>query len=140
MSSTKIQFNKLVRNRMPEVIVADGNRAVMTHIPKRGIQTALIEKLFEEAHEYQEAVDTSSFEENMPSKRLEELADILTVVRELSKYHGGFEALLLAERQKFDKRGGLSNGVFLIEGEFMDEPVEGEGKIEWVDHQFPNLR
>ncbi len=64
-----IQYNKLVRDRIPEIIEASGKRCVCSTLSDEEYLAKLDEKLNEELAEYQE------------SKSMEELADLLEVIR-----------------------------------------------------------
>ena len=72
---TKI-YNKLVRDRIPEIIEADGKTCVTEILPDKQYLEMLDAKLNEELAEYQE------------SKSLEELADLLEVIRAVVKARG----------------------------------------------------
>ena len=62
-------YNKLVRDRIPEIVEADGNTCTAETLSDRQYMEMLDAKLNEELAEYQE------------SKSLEELADLLEVMR-----------------------------------------------------------
>ena len=62
-------YNKLVRDRIPEIIESDGNICTTEILPDDRYLQMLDAKLNEELAEYQE------------SKSLEELADLLEVMR-----------------------------------------------------------
>lgn len=95
-------YNKLVRDRIPEIIEASG-RKFDTHIATKEEYTKLLEeKLQEEVKEYLE------------DKNLEELADVLEVVIALSENLGYTEEALIQKRQeKFEERGGFKEGIVL---------------------------
>lgn len=63
-----MQYHKLVRDRIPEIIEADGKTCTWETLSEVAYIQLLDEKLNEELAEYQE------------SKSLEELADLLEVV------------------------------------------------------------
>ena len=97
-----ITYNKLVRDRIPEIIEAEGKRANIRTMDENEYRTALMAKLGEEVGEY----------EGEPS--LEELADILEVVLALAAVHGCTpEDLERARSEKARERGGFSRRVFL---------------------------
>ena len=62
-------YHKLVRDRIPEIIEADGKTCVSATLSNQDYIALLDQKLNEELAEYQE------------SKSLEELADLLEVMR-----------------------------------------------------------
>ena len=67
MSTTK--YHKLVRDRIPEIIMQSGKRPVYSILSEEAYLAKLDEKLNEELAEYQER------------KSMEELADLLEVIR-----------------------------------------------------------
>ena len=64
----KIEYHKLVRDRIPEIIEKDGKTCVCSVLSRQDYITLLDQKLNEELAEYQE------------SKSMEELADLLEVM------------------------------------------------------------
>lgn len=98
-----MEFNKLVRDKIPQMIEAQGERPIFrTLAPEEYIQ-CLEAKLDEEVCEYHEG------------KNLEELADILEVILALAEANGfSKEDLRSAYREKHEMRGGFSNRIFLI--------------------------
>ena len=69
-------FYKLVRDRIPEIIEADGKTCVCETLSDKEYIRLLNEKLSEELAEYQE------------SKSLEELADLLEVMQAVVRARG----------------------------------------------------
>lgn len=97
-------FNKLVRDKIPDIIIANGEVPVTRVLSTEEHQLMLNNKLLEEVKEYLESGEP------------EELADILEVVRGISNVKGlGFEAILKIMEEKHAKRGGFDDKVFLIE-------------------------
>ena len=99
-------MNKLVRDKIPEIIEADG-RTCKTHIlSDEEYLSALEEKLNEEVAEYQK------------DKNLEEMADVLEVLQAICIARGyTLEELEALRKKKADDRGGFSEKIFL---EFTD--------------------
>jgi len=98
-----IVYNKLVRDRIPEVIAKDGKTCKVRKVQDREELMALLDrKLDEEIQEFRTA------------RNSEELADILEVVFALAENLGASNAELLALRdRKAEKRGGFRQGLFL---------------------------
>lgn len=69
-------YHKLVRDRIPEIIEADGKTCVCETLSDEAYIRLLDEKLSEELAEYQE------------SKSLEELADLLEVMQAVVRARG----------------------------------------------------
>ena len=95
-------FNKLVRDKIPEIIEADG-RTCKTHIlTDEEYLAALEEKLNEEVAEYQK------------DKNLEEMADVLEVLQAICIARGySLEELEALRKKKANDRGGFSKKIFL---------------------------
>lgn len=95
-------YNKLVRDKIPEIIKADG-RECDTAIVAGDEKYKLLEtKLQEEVNEFLE------------DKNLEELADVMEVLFGLAESLGYSEEELLEARDKKRKeRGGFKEGIVL---------------------------
>ena len=103
-------YNKLVRDLIPQVIEADGKTCVTRVLDPSEHLREIKAKMQEEALEFQGA--TSSRE------AVEELADILELVHAaLHIYDVSYEQLEQVRVQKKEKRGGFSEGIYLIEVE-----------------------
>lgn len=99
-----IQYHKLVRDRIPEIIEADGKTCVWETLPQEDYIRLLDEKLNEELSEYQE------------SKALEELADLLEVMQAVVRARGWtIEELEQVRADKAVKRGGFEKKILLRE-------------------------
>lgn len=100
---TKV-YQKLVRDRIPEIIETDGKACVTEILPDERYLEMLDAKLTEELSEYQE------------SKSLEELADLLEVIRAVVKARGWtWEQLEQVRADKAAKRGGFEKRILLKE-------------------------
>ena len=100
---TKV-YNKLVRDRIPEIIESDGKTCITEILPDDRYLQMLDAKLDEELAEYQE------------SKSLEELADLLEVMRAVVKARGWtWEQLEQIRQEKAAKRGGFEQKILLKE-------------------------
>ncbi len=97
-------YNKLVRDRIPEIIASDGKTCVCETLSDEDYLRLLDAKLTEELSEYQE------------SRSLEELADLLEVLRAVAKARGWtWEELEQARQDKAAKRGGFEKKILLKE-------------------------
>ncbi|PRX52616.1 putative house-cleaning noncanonical NTP pyrophosphatase (MazG superfamily) [Nonomuraea fuscirosea] len=102
-----ITYGKLVRNRIPEIIEAEGRTAKVRVLGESELVPALTAKLVEEAEELREAES---------GDRLGELADIYEVLAALTETLGfSDEQVQEAARHKRDKRGGFSRRLWLDE-------------------------
>jgi predicted house-cleaning noncanonical NTP pyrophosphatase (MazG superfamily) len=96
-------YNKLVRDRIPEIIEKSGRTCTTSILSQEEYAQELHIKLQEEVQEYIEA------------QNVEELADILEVLFALAKFHGAAEADLIRTReQKREERGGFEDRIFLM--------------------------
>ena len=98
-----VQYDKLVRDRIPAIILAAGQRPVTDVLPETDIAAALGRKLEEEVGEYLE------------SRSVEEMADILEVLHGIA-FHMGipWEAVERERIRKRDERGGFEQGIRLL--------------------------
>ena len=96
--------NKLVRDRIPEIIEASGRTYVAVILPDDAYIRALDAKLNEELAEYQQ------------SKSLEELADLLEVMGAVVKARGyTWDDLTRVRKEKRAARGAFDKRIFLKE-------------------------
>ena len=96
-------FEKLVRDKIPASIEAQGKKPVFRVLEGAEYAEALERKLDEEVREYHS------------DKNLEELADILEVLYALTESLGySKEQLMEAYEKKHTERGGFRNRIFLL--------------------------
>ena len=95
-------YNKLVRDRIPEMIQNEGRTCGIDTVSNGAFAQALREKLIEEAHEVSQAT---------PDKLIAELADLYEVIDALLALHNIEDAAVIleqsrrsAERGSFKKR------------------------------------
>ena len=101
---SSIQYHKLVRDRIPEIIEKAGKKCRTAVLSDGEYLAMLDEKLNEELTEYQE------------SKSLKELADLLEVMHAAAAAHGSsFEQVESIRREKAEKRGGFTERILLLE-------------------------
>lgn len=99
---SEIIHNKLVRNRIPEIVSNAGKHAVMRILSEEEYLAALDRKLDEECAEYH------------ADKSLEELADVLEVLYAIAAAQGhSVEELEQVRAAKLEKCGGFSDRIFL---------------------------
>ncbi|WP_067726902.1 nucleoside triphosphate pyrophosphohydrolase [Oceanobacillus damuensis] len=103
-------YNKLVRDRIPEIIKNSGKDLKTETLNQDRYILELKKKLFEEVEEYQAAATEDD--------ALEEMADVLELVHALVHVHGSsMEEVEKIRAEKAEKRGGFDEKVFLIEVE-----------------------
>lgn len=99
-----ITYNKLVRDKIPEIIEADGRKAICDTLEDLDYLNFLKAKLLEEATEFND------------SESLEELADLGEVMHALLEYKGiTIEQFQKARQEKLEKRGGFKKRILLKE-------------------------
>ena len=107
-------YNKLVRDRIPEIIESQGGSCQCRVLAKDEYMQALKAKLVEEA---QELLDTDDRE-----GLLRELADVMEVVDSLLKATGlTISALREEQRRKREDRGGFERRLSLIWSERLED-------------------
>lgn len=97
-----VVHNKLVRDKIPEIIEAAGKTCTTHTLNDEEYIKALETKLNEEVAEYQE------------DKNLEEMADVLEVLQAICVARGyTLEQLEEMRAKKAEERGGFEKKVFL---------------------------
>lgn len=96
-------YNKLVRNKIPEIIRASGKRCVVATVSDEDYLRLLDQKLEEELAEYQD------------SKAIEELADLIEVIAATAVARGcSWEELMQIRDRKRSERGGFEDKILLL--------------------------
>jgi len=97
-------YNKLVRDRIPEIILKNGEQPIMEILDDNEYKEMLDKKILEEVNEY------------LQDDNVEELADIMEVILAILKFKNvdisKFENIV---KNKRDKKGGFENKIFLKE-------------------------
>ena len=101
-----LEFNKLVRDKIPEKIEKNGEQAVTAQLEKDILIRLLKRKLVEESLEVLDAKDTDDL--------IAELADVMEVIDSIVKQKGiVFQDILDRKEKKRKKAGGFEKGVYL---------------------------
>ncbi len=96
-------YNKLVRDRIPEIIEADGKKANLETMNDADYLVALNSKLQEELNEYNEDND------------INELADLIEVAYAIIEHKGmSIEEFEQIRLRKQAERGGFAQKLFLL--------------------------
>lgn len=96
------EYNKLVRDKIPEIIEESGKKAITHVLTKEEYLAALEEKLNEEVVEYQE------------DKSIDEMADVLEVLQAICVARGyTLDQLEEKRKAKSIERGGFKDMIFL---------------------------
>ena len=98
------KYNKLVRDKIPEIIEAEGKNCTVEKVFGKKKLSYLYKKLLEEA---EELIDAGS---------VEELADVQEVINAIAKeLNISLEELEKVRKQKTLERGSFEKGIVLIE-------------------------
>lgn len=96
------EYNKLVRDLIPQIIKQSGKQCEIEYIESKEIKLRLEEKLIEEFNEYLE------------DNNLEELADMMEVIFGLAHQLGYSDEVLLNKcHEKRNERGSFKEGIVL---------------------------
>ena len=96
-------FRKLIRDRIPEIMAAKGERAVTRVLDDAEFLTALENKLLEEVQEMR-----------LGENKAEEIADIYEVLDALIQARGlSKNGIMKLKEQKRAERGGFEEKLFL---------------------------
>ncbi len=97
-----ITYNKLVRDKIPEIIQQDGKKCIVRILDEDEYLNALDAKLDEELIEYHN------------DQNIEELADLLEVLYAVAEARGfTIEELERIRHEKVEKRGGFNKKIYL---------------------------
>lgn len=104
----KKTYNKLIRDKIPEIIIADGETPKTRILNKKEFQKELIKKILEEAQELQSAQNKDEI--------LNEIVDLQELLDWLTKEHRVSQAKICRlQAAKNKKRGSFKKKLFLIE-------------------------
>ena len=100
-----VEYKKLIRDNIPDIILSQGKTPTTSILSELDYKIELEKKLLEECNE---AIESNS------ETRLEELADVLEVVRALCKLNGNtLEELEEVRKKKEEKNGAFDKRIFL---------------------------
>ncbi|HGE5782197.1 MULTISPECIES: nucleoside triphosphate pyrophosphohydrolase [Bacillus] len=100
-------YNKLVRDRIPEIIEHNGKTPITRILDEQEYIEEIGKKIGEELTEYLEA--------ESKDHKVEELADLLELINALAQYEGvTLEDVEKVRKQKAEKHGGFQERIFLV--------------------------
>lgn len=103
---SKIIYNKLIRDKIPEIIKSKGEFADVSQLSETDFKEALKAKMMEESHELNEATDRSEV--------LNELSDIAELIRAVAQnYEISLEEIENYRLKKLRERGGFEKRLRL---------------------------
>ena len=98
-------YNKLVRDKIPEKIKSNGETPIIEILNDTEYKKELEKKLFEE---YNEVIESTG------EDRIEELADMIEVIRSLAKLENKtLDDVIKVANKKTEKRGAFEEKIFL---------------------------
>ena len=108
---SRITYNKLVRDKIPDIILQDGHSCEISHLDNDEYMRELKSKLLEEAHEVQDAVSREHL--------VLELADVVEVLRAIaSASEIPMEELEETRLSRARERGAFLGRIYL---KYVDE-------------------
>lgn len=100
------EYNKLVRDRIPEIIRKDGRECEVVKMSEEEYRQAALEKLIEEA---QEAATAE------PQQLVTELADLYEIIDAImTAYRIERDLVLAKQKQRRTERGGFNKRIRLL--------------------------
>lgn len=103
----KIYYNKLVRDKIPQVIKAANGEAEFRVLPPKEFEKELLKKVGEES--------TGLLSAKSKKELVNELADVIAVIDEIKKFKKIKEnELKTAMKANFEKKGGFKKKLFLV--------------------------
>lgn len=98
-------YNKLVRDNIPSIIESNGEKPIVRILNEVEYKYELERKLYEE---YQEVLEATG------NDRVEELADMLEIIKVLAKLEGkSLDDVIILANKKNEKRGSFDKKIFL---------------------------
>jgi len=105
-----IEYNKLVRDKIPEIIEASGKKAIVELLDEKMYVKKLNEKLVEEVKEFLECEESKKKQ----YESIEELGDVLEVMLAILKHKGyNLGELIEIMDDKREERGGFEKRILL---------------------------
>ena len=99
-------FNKLVRDKIPEIIQKNGEESIVRVLSDNEFKDELYKKLLEESNEV--------LASNNVDSTLEELADVLEIIKSIAELNNKeLDDVIEIANQKRLKRGGFERRIFL---------------------------
>lgn len=103
-----MSYKKLVRDKIPDKILNNNEKPISRIMKVDEYKSELEKKLLEESKEVIEATKAE--------ERIEELADVLEVVRALAKLENKtIEDIIIEANKKVEKLGSFDKRLFLID-------------------------
>lgn len=103
----KVYYNKLIRDKIPEVIRANGSDCEVKILSDDDFVNELLKKVEEEARELSECQNRKEI--------IEELSDVIDVIEEVKKVKNiSEEEINEAKIKSMERKGGFDKKLFLV--------------------------
>lgn len=99
------EYNKLVRDKIPEIIAGQGKSVCFRILKGNELKKALKDKLIEETQELINARTEAEF--------IEEMADVIEVLYAIRTLCDITDKTINKRAQKYNEKGGFEKGYFL---------------------------
>lgn len=100
-------YNKLVRDKIPEIIKQDNCKPKIRTLDSKEFLTELFKKMSEEAEEFIKAKDDKK-------EVIKEITDIYEVIDTVIHLYGlDKDAIIALQKKRRDERGGFKNMIYL---------------------------
>ena len=106
-----IIFNKLVRDKIPEIIKLDNSNPVVRILDENEFKIELIKKLREEMKEFIKAVD----EKEEAEKEIGDVYEVIDAI--IETYNFDKDKIIEIKKERKEKRGGFAKKIFLEKAE-----------------------
>jgi predicted house-cleaning noncanonical NTP pyrophosphatase (MazG superfamily) len=121
----KFKFGKLVRDKIVDQVISDGNKPNWHELSNDKFIEELKKKIVEESQEIPRTID--------PAEVIKELADIQEIIDSiLDALKVKKEDFLEIQKKKNDKAGSFKNKQYIEDVEVLNE------KSEWLDYYLAN--
>ncbi len=111
-------FRKLIRDKIPEIMARNGQKAVTRVLTNEEYIPALENKLLEEVQELRSGEADLSTKEQVEAGKKDEIADVYEVLESLIRAYGfSKEEISEIQAKKREARGGFEKKLFLERAE-----------------------
>jgi predicted house-cleaning noncanonical NTP pyrophosphatase (MazG superfamily) len=104
----KVSVNKLVRDKVPDIIKADGGKPTFRVLNSKEYLNELFKKIIEESQEFFTFKDDSQ-------KLTYEIADVLEIIDTIANIYGIDKKDLQAAKEKKSKQRGVYKNMIFLE-------------------------
>jgi len=115
-SSKSTSYEKLVRDKIPDIIRKEGKKCRITTLSEEAFIKQLFEKLLEEAKELNRAYWIGDKDGKQHERIMEEFCDVYEVLDEIAQGMSiAREDIEILRDKKREERGGFKDRTFLVD-------------------------